>query len=152
MFCFGILLAVQTRIFSIDTFEQMVVLYNMCKDVFSQGLNFIFDCWELGIMFIFYLCIRRWRGPWRPVFWVSLEAVSENHKMEEVGHVLCSVFEFITKWSNRKVNAYWNLRTSFAGADTVMRWSLTGPWLNICIFGFHEKRGDNYDVSTWICV
>jgi len=47
--------------------------------------------------------------------------------MEEVGHVLCTVFEFIAKCSNRKVNAYLNLRASFAGTDTVMRWSLTGP-------------------------
>jgi len=40
MFCFGILVAFQTRAFSVDTFGQMVVLYNMCKDVLFSGTEF----------------------------------------------------------------------------------------------------------------
>lgn len=103
-------------------------------------------------MFIFPLGFRCWCSPWRIVFWLSLEAVNEICKMEEVGHGLYSGFGFITKWSNRKVNAYWNLRASFVDTDTVTRRSLTGHWLSISMIGFHENRDydDDDDISTWI--
>lgn len=143
MFCLGILVAVQTQIFSVDVFRQMVFPYSMCKDVLFSGTK------EFGIMFIFPLGFRCWCSPWRVVLWLSLEAVNEICKMQEVGHGLCSGFGFIIKWSNRKINAYWNLRVSFVDTDTVMRRSLTGHWLSICMIGFPEK-GDDDDLSTWI--
>lgn len=148
MFCLGILVAVQTKIFSVDLFRQMVGLYSMCKGVLFSGTKFQLWLLRFGIIFIFLLGFRCWCIPWRVVFWLSLEAVNEICKMKEVGHGLCSGLGFITKWSNRKVNAFWNLRASFVDTDTVMRRSLTGHWLNICLIGFHEKRDDN--VSTWI--
>lgn len=150
VFLGGFLVSVQTRAFSIDTFGQMVVLYDMCKDVLFSGTEFQLWLLRVGDYVHFPSLIQMLMWPLENSLLVSLEAVNENSKMKEVGHVLCSVFEFIAKWSNRKVNAYWNLRASFAGADTVMRWSLSGPWLNICIIGFHEKRGDD-GVSTWLC-